>query len=248
MTILLVPFMSCSAKLPVYALISAAFFGPYAGIVIFGMYILGMIMAIVSGLIFKHILFSSKPAAFVMELPPYRMPSFRNTMLHVWERVRGFLVRAGTTILVMSILLWFLQSFDSSLHMVTDASQSLLGSIGSFIAPVFRPLGFGTWQIAVALLTGLIAKEAVVASLSMFYGFALTASSSAVAIAMEGITPLSALSLLVFILLYVPCIASISTMRKEMNSTKWTLFSIAWQIVVAYVMAFLVFQIGSLFL
>ena len=248
MTIMLVPFMSCSAKLPVYGLISAAFFGKYAGIVVFCLYILGMLLAIVSGLIFKKTLFRGDTAAFVLELPPYRMPSMKNTLRHVWEKVRGFLVKAGTLILAMSIVLWFLQSFDTSLDMVADPSASILGAIGSWIAPVFRPMGYGTWQAAVALLTGLVAKEAVVASLSMFYGFSLTAESSVVAGALSGTfaTPLAAFAFLTFILLYVPCVAAVSAIRKEMNSLKWTLASIGWQVLVAYVVSLLVYQLGRL--
>ena len=164
MTILLVPFMSCSAKLPVYGLLSAAFFGPWAGLVVFGLYVTGMVMGVISGLIFKHTLFAGEPAPFVLELPPYRLPSLGNMMTHVWQKVKGFLVKAGTLILLMSMVLWLLQSFDFSLHMVEDASRSMLGIIGGWIAPVFAPLGFGYWQAAVALLTGLVAKEMVVSS------------------------------------------------------------------------------------
>ena len=167
-------------------------------------------------------------------------------LTNVWQKVKGFLIKAGTLILLMSILLWLLQSFDFSLRMVDDAAQSMLGTLGSWIAPIFAPLGFGFWQAAVALLTGLIAKEMVVSSLSMFYGFALTATSAQVAAAMTGFTPLSALSMLVFILLYVPCVAAVSTLAREMNSVKWTLFSIAWQIGIAYTAAFLVHTAGLL--
>ena len=248
MTIMLVPFMSCSAKLPVYGLISAAFFGKYAGIVVFGLYLLGLLLAIVSGLIFKKTLFRGDTAAFVLELPPYRLPSVKNTLRHVWEKVRGFLVKAGTLILVMSVVLWFLQSFNGRLQMVENPSESLLGAVGGFLAPVFRPLGYGTWQAAVALLTGLIAKEAVVASLSMFYGFSLTAESTVVAGALGStfVTPLAAFAFLTFILLYVPCVAAVSAIRKEMNSLKWTLASVGWQLLVAYVVSLLVYQLGSL--
>ena len=166
----------------------------------------------------------------------------------MWQKVKGFLIKAGTLILLMSILLWLLQSFDFSLHMVENEADSMLGALGSVIAPIFKPLGFGFWQAAVALLTGLIAKEMVVSSLSMFYAFPLTATGAQVAAAMTGFTPLSAFSMLVFILLYVPCVAAVSTLAKEMNSTKWTLFSIGWQLGVAYVASLLVYQVGSLFL
>lgn len=250
MTIMLVPFMSCSAKLPVYGLIASAFFGRYAGIVVFSMYVLGMVVAIVSGIIFKHTLFRGETAAFVLELPPYRLPSLKNTMRHVWEKVRGFLVKAGTLILAMSVLLWFLQSFGAGFRMVDDPSESLLGAVGGFIAPLFRPMGFGTWQAAVALLTGLVAKEAVVASLSMFYGFSLTAASGTVAAALSDTfaSPLSAYAFLVFILLYVPCVAAVSAIRKEMASWKYTLASIAWQLIAAYAVSFLVYTIGCIFI
>ena len=248
MTILLVPFMSCSAKLPVYGLISAAFFGPWAGLVVFALYVIGICVGILSGLFFKHTLFAGEPAPFVLELPPYRLPSLGNMMTHVWQKVRGFLIKAGTLILLMSMLLWLLQSFDFSLHMVEDASKSMLGALGSVLAPIFLPCGFGHWQAAVALLTGLIAKEMVVSSLSMFYGFSLTAESGAVAAAMTGFTPLSAFSMLVFILLYVPCVAAVSTLFKEMNSPKWAWFSIVWQLGCAYVVSTLVYQVGGLIL
>ena len=248
MTILLVPFMSCSAKLPVYGLISAAFFGPWAGLVVFGLYVIGMAVGVLSGLLFKKTLFAGEPAPFVLELPPYRLPSLDNILTHVWQKVKGFLVKAGTLILLMSMVLWLLQSFDFSLRMVADPTDSMLGTLGGAIAPIFAPCGFGHWQAAVALLTGLVAKEMVVSSLSMFYGFPLTAESGAVAAAMTGFTPLSAFSLLVFILLYVPCVAAVSTMFKEMNSKKWAFFSIAWQMGCAYLMSMLVFQLGGLLL
>ena len=250
MTIMLVPFMSCSARLPVYGLIAGAFFAQYAGLVVFSLYVIGLLFAIASGIILKKTMFKGEPAAFVLELPPYRMPTLKNCLMHVWERVRGFLVKAGTLILAMSVVLWFLQSFGWSggIVMVEDAAHSFLGAIGGFMAPIFTPLGFGTWQAAVALLTGLIAKEAVVSSMSMFYGFAAGASGAAVAGALSGTfaTPVAAYAFLVFILLYVPCVAAVSTIRKEMNSTKWTLRSIAWQLGAAYIGSFLVYQIGSL--
>ena len=245
MTIMLVPFMSCSAKLPVYGLITTAFFGARAGFVVFGLYVLGMLLGIGSGILFKHTIFRGDPAPFVLELPPYRMPTLKNISLHVWERVRGFLVKAGTLILLMSILIWLLQTFDFRFQMVNDSEQSMLGVIGGAIAPLFRPLGFGTWQAAVSLLTGIVAKEAVVASMSLFYGFSTLDSAGVIASAI-GFTPLVALSFLVFVLLYVPCVAAVGTIRKEMNSLKWTLASVAWQLLTAYVAALLVFQIGTL--
>ena len=247
MTILLVPFMSCSARLPVYGIMISAFFPKAGGVVIFSLYFLGLLMAIVSGLVFKKTLFQGKPAPFVLELPPYRLPTLKNTLLHVWERVRGFLVKAGTLILAMSIILWFLQSFNFQLQMVEDSLSSILGQIGSFLAPLLAPLGFGAWQAAVALLTGLVAKEAVVSSMGLFYGFSTLDGGGAIASALSvTFTPLSAFSFLVFVLLYVPCVAAMATMRRELGSAKWTLFSVGWQVGTAYVISLLVYQVGRL--
>ncbi|MBQ1351634.1 MAG: ferrous iron transport protein B [Oscillospiraceae bacterium] len=247
LTILLVPFMSCSARLPVYGIMISAFFARTGGIVIFSLYVLGLLMAIGSGILFQKTLFRGEPAPFVLELPPYRLPTLKNTLLHVWERVRGFLVKAGTLILAMSVVLWFLQSFNFQLQMVENSLHSILGQIGSFLAPLLAPLGFGAWQAAVALLTGLVAKEAVVSSMGLFYGFSTLDGGGAIASALSvTFTPLSAFSFLVFVLLYVPCVAAVATMRRELYSTKWMLFSAGWQITVAYVVSLLVYQIGHL--
>ncbi len=249
MTILLLPFMSCSAKLPVYGLIAGAFFQEYRGLVILSLYLLGILLGILSGLLFKKKLFPGNDAPFVIELPPYRIPTARNTFTHVWERVSHFLHKAGTIIFAMSVVLWFLQNFSLTLTMVSDTSESILGVLGSFIAPIFRPQGFGTWQAAVALLTGFVAKEAVVSSLAMFYGFSLSAEGGAVAAALSGtFTPRAAYAFLVFVLLYTPCAAAISTMRRELNSGKWTAFAICWQIATAYVASFLVYTLLGLFM
>lgn len=250
MTIMLVPFMSCSARLPVYGLITAAFFPKYGGVVVFSLYVVGLLFAIGSGILLKRTMFRGMSAAFVLELPPYRMPTLRNCALHVWERVRGFLLKAGTLILAMSVVLWVLQSFGAGFQMVNDASESILGHIGSLIAPVFKPLGFGTWQASVALLTGLIAKEAVVSSMSLFYGFSTLDGGPTIARALSSTfaTPAAAYSFLVFVLLYIPCVASVATMRKEMNSLNWTLRSITWQLAAAYLGSFLAYRIVGLFL
>lgn len=252
MTIMLVPFMSCSARLPVYGLMASAFFPRMSGLVVFSLYVIGIFFAILSGILLKKTMFRGEPAAFLLELPPYRLPTLKNCAMHVWEKVRGFLMKAGTLILAMSVVLWFLQSFGWSGGpvMVPNAEDSMLGTIGGWLAPLFRPLGFGTWQAAVALLTGLVAKEAVVSSMSMFYGFTLGDSGAAIAGAMSGTfhTPAAAYAFLVFVLLYVPCVAAVSTIHKEMNSLKWTLRSIGWQLGAAYLGSFLVYQIGSLIL
>ena len=249
MTIMLAPFMSCSARLPVYGLIASAFFAQWSGLVVFSLYIIGLICAILSGIILKKTMFQGEPAAFVLELPPYRLPTFQNCMMHVWEKVRGFLVKAGTLILFMSVVLWFLQSFDPGLNMVEDSAHSILGLIGGVIAPVLAPLGFGTWQAAVALLTGLVAKEAVVSTLCLLYGFSTLDSALTIQNALAGTfqSPVAAYAFLVFVLLYVPCVAAVSTIYKEMNSLKWTLRSVLWQLGWAYVISLLVYQVGSLF-
>lgn len=248
MTIMLLPFMSCSAKLPVYGLIAGAFFDRHQGLVVFGLYLLGILVGIATGLIFKKTLFKGETAPFVLELPPYRWPTLRNTFLHVWERVKHFLEKAGTLIFAMSVVLWFLQNFTIRLTMTENAAESIIGCVGGFLAPVFRPLGFGAWQAVVALISGFVAKEAVVSSLSVLYGFSATAAGSVVAGALSGtFSPLSAFSFLVFVLLYTPCMAAVATMRRELGSRKWTAGVVCYQIGVAYVTALLVYQIGTLF-
>jgi ferrous iron transport protein B len=246
MTILLVPFMSCGARLPVYGLMTAAFFPRYGGLIVFGLYVLGPLIAIISGLILKRSLFQGEPAPFLLELPPYRMPTLRNIWLHVWERVRDFLTRAGTVIAAMSIAIWFLQNFGLNLQMVEDTSSSILAVIGGFIAPVFAPMGFGVWQAAVALLTGLIAKEMVVGSMSLFYGFSLTDYAAAGTVMAATFTPAAALAFLVFCALYTPCVAAIATIRREMNSLSWTALTLVWQLGVAWLVSFAAYQAASL--
>ena len=248
MTIFLLPFMSCSAKLPVYGLIAGAFFGRGSGLVVFALYALGLLFGILTGLVFKRTLFRGVDAPFVMEMPPYRRPQLKNTLQHVGERVTHFLEKAGTIILVMSIVLWVLQTFDFRFAMVENAANSILGRLGGWIAPALVPLGFGNWQAAVSLLTGFVAKEAVVASLSLFYGFSAGAAQGAVREALSTtFTPLSAFSFLVFVLLYVPCMAAVATMRRELNSSKWTAFMVVYQIFIAYIAALFVYQLGLLF-
>ena len=253
MTAMITTFIPCSAKMPIIGLIAAALFGgtwwvaPSA-------YFLGIAAIIISGIMLKKTkMFSGDPAPFVMELPAYHLPTVGSVLRSMWERGWSFIKRAGTIILASSIILWFLQGFgftEAGFGMVEDNNTSLLASIGGAVAFLFAPLGFGTWQAAVALLTGLVAKEMVVSSMSMFYGFSVTASGAAIAAALGGTfqSPLAAYSFLVFVLLYVPCVAAVSTIRKEMNSTKWTLASIGWQLGAAWLGSFLVYQLGSLVL
>ena len=248
MTILLVPFMSCGARLPIYGLMTSAFFPERAGLVVFCLYLLGPVMAIVSGLILKRSVFRGEPAPFLLELPPYRMPTLHNIWLHVWERVRDFLTRAGTVIAFMSVAVWFLQNFGFSLQMVENTADSVLAQIGGLAAPVFAPMGFGTWQAAVALLTGLIAKEAVVSSMSLFYGFSLTDYAAAGAAMSATFSPAAALAFLAFCALYTPCVAAIATIRREMNSRSWTALALIWQLGVAWLASYAVYQIAALVL
>ena len=249
MTIMLTPFMSCSAKLPVYGLMAGAFFAKGRALVILSLYLIGIIVGILSGYLFRKTIFKDNDAAFMIELPTYRLPAAKNVFTHVWERVSHFIEKAGTIIFAMSVVLWFLQSFDLSFNMVQSAETSILGRLGSFIAPVFSPMGYGCWQAAVALLTGIIAKEAVVSSLAMFCGFSISAGGGAVQSALSGIfTPRSAYAFLVFVLLYTPCMAAVATIRRELGSRKWTAFAVCYQILIAYVMSFVVYTVCGLFM
>lgn len=237
LTILITPFMSCSAKMPVYLLMVSMFFKDRGPLVIFGIYILGVVIAILTALLFKSTVLKGKNSPFVMELPPYRLPSAKTLLLHVWERVRDFLVRAGTVLMGASILIWFLQSFNFSLQMV-ESDESILASIGMMIAPVFTLCGFGDWRASVSLVTGIAAKESVASTMAVLYGGSLTGAFST----------LSAFSFLVFVLLYTPCVAALTAMRKEFGSRKWMAVSVVYQLAVAWIMSFAVFQIGSLFI
>jgi len=207
------------------------------------MYILGFLVAIAVGLLLKKTIFKGNMALFVMELPPYRMPMPRLVLKNTWDKCKGFLVKAGTVIFSMSIVIWLLQNFSPSFHMVNDSSQSIFGIIGAAIAPIFAPLGFGTWQASVSLLSGLVAKEAVVSSLGVLYG---AGGDSLSAVISSVFTPLSAYSYMVFCLLYVPCVSAFATIKREMGSLKWALVSAAMQIGVAYLVSLLIYQAGSL--
>ena len=248
MTILLLPFMSCSAKLPVYGLIAGAFFAKGRMTVIMSLYVLGIAVGILSGYLFRKTLFTDNDASFMIELPAYRLPAAKNVFTHVWERVSHFIEKAGTIIFAMSVVLWFLQSFDLSFAMTDSPEHSILGVIGGAIAPIFTPMGFGSWQAAVALLTGLVAKEVVVSSLAMFCGFSLSAGGGAVQGALSGIfTARSAYAFLVFVLLYTPCMAAVATIRRELNSRKLTAFAVCYQLVIAYAASFAVYLLSGLF-
>ena len=244
MTILLTPFMSCSAKLPIYGMITMAFFPKYRALVMIGLYVLGMVVGVLMGLLLKRTLFHGKPVPFVMELPNYRLPSPKSVGMLLWDKAKDFLTRAFTVIFVATIIIWFLQSFDVRLNPVSAGDDSMLAGIGRCIAPIFAPLGFGDWRASTALLTGFSAKEAVVSTFAVLTG-SNTANMSA---ALSSIfTPLTAISFLVFTLLYTPCVAAISAVRREMNSGKAAVGVVFLQTGVAWVVAFIVYHIGLLF-
>lgn len=246
MTIMLTPFMSCSAKMPVYALFIAAFFPRDRALVITGIYVTGVLIAVMVAMVLRKTILKGGHAPFVMELPPYRMPTIKTLWVHMYERVKDFAVRAGTILLAASVVIWFLQSFSPDLRMLTtdQSGQSLLAAIGKFIAPVFAPLGFGFWQASVALVSGFIAKEAIVGTMTILYN---PTSYTAMTSTLQGVfTPVSALAFLVFVLLYMPCVAAFSVIRHEMNSTKWAVGTVLMQTGVAWIASFVVYQFGTL--
>lgn len=238
MTILLTPFMSCSAKLPIYAFFTAAFFPRYGALVMIGLYVLGMVIGILMALLMKGTMFKGEAVPFVMELPNYRMPGAKNVAMLLWDKAKDFLQRAFTVIFIATIIIWFLQSFDLHLNVVNDSKDSILALIAGWIAPVFIPLGFGDWRISTALITGFMAKESVVSTLSVLFGG--KADLQAV------ITPLAAGSLLVFSLLYTPCVAAISSVKRELGG-KWAVGVVVEQCVIAWIAALIVRLIGMLF-
>lgn len=246
MTIMLIPFMSCSAKLPIYAVFTAAFFPHHAALVMMALYVMGIVMGIVSALILKNTKFRGKPVPFVMELPAYRFPSPKSVALHMWEKAKDFLVRAFTIIFCATIVIWLLQSFDFRFNMVADSAQSMLAAIGRAIAPIFAPLGFGDWRAATALITGLTAKEAVVSTFAVLTGAG--DSTSLVPILSQMLPPLAAFSFLTFTLLYMPCVAAMAAVRRELGSTGRAVGVMVYQTAVAWVAAFAVYQIGMLFI
>ena len=243
MTIMLTPFISCSAKIPIYAVFTAAFFEKYQALVMIALYVGGMVMGILVALLFKHSAFRGKPMPFVMELPNYRLPSLKSVVLLMWDKAKDFLERAFTVIFLATIIIWFLQSFDTRLNVVSDSADSLLALIGRVIAPVFAPLGFGDWRVSTSLITGFTAKEAVISTMSVLLGTSVTALGNSLGTLF---TPVSAVSFLVFTLLYTPCVAAIAAIRREMGSKLQALGVVVMQCVVAWIAAFVVFQIGSL--
>ena len=246
LTIMLTPFIPCNAKLPVFALFAAAFF-PEQSWVGPSMYLWGIVMVVVSGIFLKKTkAFAGEPANFVMELPAYHWPRVKDILIHTWERARGFIVKAGTIIFLASGLVWVLQSFDFSFEMV-EAQDSMMAVIGHYLAPVFAPLGFDSWQTAFAAITGFLAKEVVVSTFGVLAGVAEATEEDPTLITtiQSMFTPASAYAFMIFTLLASPCFAAIGAIRREMGSWHWTFFALLYQTGLAYCMALLIYQIGS---
>lgn len=242
MTILLTPFMSCSAKIPIYAVFAAAFFPHYTALVMGLLYFGGMLIGVLIAFLMKKTAFRGKPVPFVMELPNYRMPSFKSVMMLLWDKAKDFLQRAFTIIFVATLIIWFLESFDAHLNFVTDSTNSLLASVGKFLTPVFAPLGFGDWRIATALVTGFTAKEAVVSTLGILTGTGMENLS----VALSGLfTTASAVSFLAFTLLYTPCVAAVAAIGRELGG-KWRgAFVAIFQCIIAWIIAALVYLLAN---
>ena len=244
-SILINPFFSCSARLPIYTLFASAFFPGKEAAVIFSLYILGIIVGLVVAFIFKRTLFKSDGMPFIMELPTYHMPSIKHVTTQVWEKVRGFLIKAGTTIFVASVFLWFILNFN--LSGPADMADSLGAQIGLWIAPFFAPLGFGNWQAALSLIAGVVGKEIVVSNMTIVYGVAASSSPAVFHEALTyAFTPLSAYCFLVFTLLYIPCVGTLGAIKRETNSIRWVLFAVVYQVLIAWSVSFIIHSIGSL--
>ena len=237
MTVLLTPFMSCSAKVPIYAFFSAAFFPHYAALVMIGMYFIGIIVGIIMAFIFKKTLFKGEPVPFVMELPNYRMPGAKNVVHLLWEKAKDFLQKAFSIIFIATILIWFMQNFDIRLNVVADSRQSILAVLAGMITPLFKPLGFGDWRLVTAILTGVMAKESVVSTISILFGSTIEMVSV--------ISAAGAMSFLVFCLLYTPCVAAIASVKKELGG-KWAVYVVVIQCVVAWIAALITYIIAGI--
>lgn len=231
MTILLTPFMSCTAKLPIYGFFTAAFFPEYGGAVMVALYFGGIAVGILVALLLKSSMFQGEAVPFVMELPNYRMPGVKNVAQLLWEKAKDFLQRAFTVIFIATIIIWFLQTFDLRLNVVVDSQNSILAVVAGTIAPLFAPLGFGDWRISTALIAGFMAKESVVSTLSILFGSTQNLQSV--------LTPLAAAALLVFCLLYTPCVAAIASIKRELGG-KWAAGVVIGQCIIAWIFAFLV--------
>ena len=244
LAMMLVPFMSCTARLPIYAIFIAAFFEANNGLILLSIYLLGIVVALIVAAILKRTMFKGISSPFVMELPTYKVPSLKGVLLHTWEKVKGFLRKAGTIILACSIILWALSIFP--LGVEYGSAGSVLGMIGGVIAPIFAPLGFGTWQAAVAIIAGLAAKEVVVSTFGTLAGMEEDDEEGITNLVHDTFTPLSAYSFMAFTLLYTPCFAAIGAIKQETNSYKWALTMCAITLVTAYIVSFLIYNVGLL--
>ena len=232
MTIMLTPFMSCTAKLPIYAFFVNAFFPGRGGFIMTGLYLLGIAAGIVMALVFKNTLFKGEAVPFVMELPNYRLPSGKNVMQLLWEKAKDFLTRAFSVILIAAIVVWFLQSFDTHMNFTADSSESILALISGALAPLLAPIGLGDWRIVTSLISGFMAKESVVAAMEVLFPGGITAA----------MTLPAAVSMLVFSLLYTPCVASIAAVRRELGG-RWAVGMVIWQCTLAWITAFAAYHI-----
>lgn len=243
LTIMMVPFMSCSAKMPIYMLFISIFFPGRAWLAVSSLYFLGIFVGIIYSLILQKTVLRGGHAPFMMELPPYRLPTVKTLGIHLWEKAKDFLTKAGTILLGASIIIWFAQYFNFSLQHVADSRESILGIIGSVIAPIFTPLGFGDWKSAMSIISGLIARESTVSTMAILYN---TGREGLFSVLRNVYSPASAYALMVFSLLSVPCVAAVAAIHREMNSLKWTLASVGFQALTAWIVTFIVYQVGKL--
>ena len=244
------PFMSCSARLPVYVLLSQMFFGKWAGLAAFSMYVIGLFMAILVALIVSKCSKKYEEHTLLIELPEYKTPNPHTIFIYVWDKVKDYLTKAGTTIFLASIVLWFLLNFNQH-GLVNDMGESFAAGIAKFLVPVMKPTGLGYWQIIVALISGIAAKEVVVSSMSVLYGIANISSAEGMAalsgaLGSVGFTSVNAYAMMIFVLLYIPCVATLATIKRESGSVKFMLGTVAMQLLTAWIMSALVFNIASL--
>ena len=244
LAMMLIPFMSCSARLPIYGIFVGAFFTAHEGLILLSIYLLGIVVALIVAGILKRTMFKGISAPFVMELPTYKIPSVKGVLLHTWEKTKGFLRKAGTIILGSAIIIWILSSLPFGVEY--GSQESILGMIGSIISPILIPLGFGTWQAGIAVLTGLVAKEVVVSTFATLNGLEEDDEEGTMSVVQEIFTPLSAYSFMAFCLLYVPCFAAIGAIKQETNSWKWPLTMAGITLVTAYIVSFLIYNVGLL--
>ena len=251
-TVLVTPFMSCSARLPIYVLMSQMFFGKYAFFAAYSMYVIGVVTAIIVARVYGAVSAKKEKNTLLIELPEYKAPNARTIFIYVWEKVRDYLTKAGTTIFIASVILWVTLNFGTN-GMVTDMSQSFGAMLGRKLVPLMSCAGLGQWQIVVALISGIAAKEVVVSSMSVLYGIGNVASNEGMAalsaiLAKSGFGAVNAYSMMIFCLLYIPCIATVATIRRETGSAKWTLGAVGMQLFIAWFAATAFFRIAGLFI